>query len=401
MYLKVGNDNGNSEQAIIINGDLYRQPNVNAFVQSVPSSDDTTVEALIPNIMNNLVVSIESPSTRIRSGTYYVGKFALESGKTLSKFTVGIDKKHNSDLPIINTLGNIAGYAVLKSFEKNNTIPTELKVKVDMTTALPINDWNPEASKIFIDRFKKGNHRVSVHVGNISIPVTVTFEDVYVMPEGTPAVFAMQKNFKVAENAWRKDKIFDDFNKLYDEKIDGSYFSDLKVAHVDIGDGTTDFAITEGLRFLPTFKLGKNVGVGHAITEAIPLFEDATNLSNIERQEYSKYLKDKKHKYYSDAQRFFFEGKVNQSSEIVSYLQQQLNKIRNEVDLILVYGGGSIAMRDALEERIATVAEDARTKLFYVPSDYAVTLNAEGMYLFVTSKIFDKYKKQQKEKVTN
>ena len=84
MNLKVANDNGNSEQDMVINGNLIRQPNVFAKVASLPNMDDVKEEFVLKNIHNNLIVAVEG-------GLYYIGDYALKSGKRCRNIEVGVD----------------------------------------------------------------------------------------------------------------------------------------------------------------------------------------------------------------------------------------------------------------------------------------------------------------------
>src|SRR4051812_43253767 len=105
----VGNDNGNSEHDMIIDGKLVQQPNVNCTVDELPWSEEQAPESFIRNLQEQLVVTVDSPAAR--PGMYYVGKFALESGEILDNLQIGIDMKCDMDLPVVNTLAQIAAVA--------------------------------------------------------------------------------------------------------------------------------------------------------------------------------------------------------------------------------------------------------------------------------------------------
>lgn len=78
ILLKVGNDNGNSEHDLIINGVSISQPNVFAKVRKLPNLDEVNKEYVLENISDNLIVTCEDPS-----GIYYIGNYALKSGQKL------------------------------------------------------------------------------------------------------------------------------------------------------------------------------------------------------------------------------------------------------------------------------------------------------------------------------
>ena len=100
MYLKIANDNGNSEQDLIIDDELIQQPNVFAKLMRLPNLDDVVQENVLKDIHNQLLVSIEG-------GLYYIGQRALDSGLPCHTIEVGIDNnKLTSDIVYINILKN-------------------------------------------------------------------------------------------------------------------------------------------------------------------------------------------------------------------------------------------------------------------------------------------------------
>ena len=44
-------------------------------------------------------------------------------------------------------------------------------------------------------------------------------------------------------------EIFEEFNKLYTQNISGDYFNNKRVLHVVIGEGTTEYPITQDIEF--------------------------------------------------------------------------------------------------------------------------------------------------------
>ena len=116
IRVKVGNDNGNSEHDLIINGVAIAQPNVFAKVRKLPNLDEVNREYVLDNIHDNLIVTCEDPS-----GIYYVGNYALKSGQKVRNIEVGIDNnKVDSDIVMVNTLAQIAGYGVKEYYNKYN-----------------------------------------------------------------------------------------------------------------------------------------------------------------------------------------------------------------------------------------------------------------------------------------
>lgn len=385
----VGNDNGNSEHDLLIDGKLVQQPNVNCSVDELPWSEEQAPESFIRNLDEQLVVTVDSPSAR--PGMYYIGKFALESGEILDNLQIGIDLKCDMDLPVINTLAQIAAAAVQKAYDEEKRIPEHIDVEVDMATALPVTQHSDETSAKFERRFTAGSHHVTVHLGMQRVTVKLSFLFVKVVPEATPVIFTLQKD---TEGGWREGDIFKEFVETYEieKKFNGSYFKDKRILHVDIGDGSTEYPITEGNKFLRQFVAGSHHGAGYAIEEALDAFNRLIHLPDSPRQFFSDVLKNPKHKYHARAVKTLRRPLESQAKQIVLNVKRQLTKARNEIDLICVYGGGSILMRSILLPQLEAVCAEREMKLLYIPAGYAVQMNAMGLDAFVRGKIYEALK---------
>lgn len=81
LYLKAANDNGNSEQALLVDGVLHRQPNTYAMPEKASFEDNSEPELLIPNLLNELAVDIQSDSITF-GGLFFIGRKAIKSKYT-------------------------------------------------------------------------------------------------------------------------------------------------------------------------------------------------------------------------------------------------------------------------------------------------------------------------------
>ncbi|MCC3376799.1 ParM/StbA family protein [Cohnella sp. REN36] len=386
----VGNDNGNSEHDLIIDGRLVQQPNVNCTVDTLPWSEEQAPESFIKNLQEQLVVTVDSPAAR--PGMYYIGKFALESGEILDNLQIGIDLKSDMDLPIVNTLAQIAAVAVQKAYEEEKKLPDVVEVDADMAAALPVTQHTDENAAKFEKRYMNGTHHVTVHLGIHRVSVKIAFVYTKVVPEATSVIFTLQKD---TEGSWRSGDIFKDFAEAYEldaKKFNGSYFKDKRILHVDIGDGSTEYPITEGNKFLRQFVHGSHHGVGYALEEALPDFNKLIKLPDSPRQFFSDVIKNAKHKYHARAIKTLKRPLETQGRQIMQHVQRQLTRARNEIDVICVYGGGSILMRSFLYPQLKTICEEREMKLLYIPAEYAVQLNAMGLDAFARGKIYEALK---------
>lgn len=397
LAVKVGNDTGNSELDMIINKEEIRQANVYGRVIGGINLEELDQDKFIENLEDNLIIGI-CDSEYIESGDYYIGNYTLRSGARVRNIEVGEEnRKVDSDVCFINTLALISAYAVKQAYKENKDVK-DINVKIDMTGALPITQYSKAEGLRFANKFMGTEHRVTVKTPKQNYFVTLNFEFVRVIPEGVTTTFALisddsEKLFKfynkqVAFNL-KKNKNDD----LYKEELHTSYFQEKerRILHVAIGEGTTEFPITEGITFDPNFVEGLNNGVGHAIKTALPLFNREFR-AKYSRQMFSDVVKDKEHKYHADALEYLSVPLEDEAEVIYRKAVEELEKANNEVDLILVYGGGSILMRKHLEKKLEKVARKIRAKLLYIEEKDAVMLEANGLYNFVNSALFEKLK---------
>ncbi|WP_377911095.1 hypothetical protein [Bacillus songklensis] len=388
VHLLVANDNGNSEQALYVNGELIRQPNVYVRPTKKDFFRDIDAAKLVPTLLEEINVTISSKAIR-RNRQYYIGKKAIKSEYTPKNMDLKIEKKYSSDLPIINTTGTLAVKAVQIYFEQYKEIPKELEVTVDMVTALPVKQWSPENSSTFSKRFTENQHIITVHINNVDVLVKLDFELVKVAPEGSPSLFALIDD---GNGNYRNDDIFEDFNKLYGKKIDGQYIETKTVGHIDIGDGTTDFPITKGFNLEDSFVHGCNHGVGHAIDQAIAEFlndDKKAVLTKVTRQKFSEYIKDETNQYHQDAVESLEAALENEADFIYDEFIKVLSAVDNEIDLVVVYGGGSIVMKEQFYPLLKELCDNLNKKLLWIPEKYAALMNVDGLKVILDTMLDD------------
>lgn len=403
IKLKVGNDNGNSEQDIIINGVQLQQADVYGRVIGRLNLEELDQDDFIENLENNLVIGIAA-SKYVNTGEDYVGNYTLKSGATVRNTEVGAgNNKTDSEVVYLNTIGQIAAYAVKKAHKGDKTI-SDIEVNVDMTTALPITQYDKMEAEKFANKFMDGEHRLTVKTPQKDYYVNLKFNFVKVIPEGVTTTFALiggvdeiykTYNQKVRENLTKVSK-----DSLYMEELNTAYFTkeQRRILHISIGESTTEYPITNGIAFDPNFVQGSNNGNGHAIKKALPLFNSEFRCS-YSRQMYSDVVKSSGHKFHQDTLNYLIGPLEDEAQEIYRRAVDELERSNNEVDVIMVYGGGSILMREFLEPKLEAVARQIRSKLLYVDKEYAVTLESKGLYNFTGSALFKALKEKKLEKV--
>ncbi len=384
MYqFKLANDNGNSEHKIMIDEKMYRYPNVYSIIYSVPGQTDESLATIVENLHKNMDVRIESKAISGISNRYLVGEASLSSQQTSDIYNMDIQnvKKHEENLPIINTLAIVATEAVKKHFAKNGTLENgeTIRVQANMSTALPASIHDAKSEKEFRDRFTENLHEVKVYVKDLTINVQIHFQFVKVLKEGIPALFNIIED---GQENYRDDKIFTKFMREYKhEGIDGTYFLEKRLLHVDIGDGSTELVYTTGYAADPMKSSGEKFGLGQAIEKAGKGLSEFLS-TDVSRQQIAQYLKDKKHKFHGKAMDQLFLPKQEVAEKVFNSIVRRLTTLTYEVDVIAVYGGASILLEDVLYKRLVKYCKAYGIEVLWIPEEFAVEMNMRGMKIF-------------------
>lgn len=121
---------------------------------------------------------------------------------------------------------------------------------------------------------------------------------------------------------------------------------------------------------------------------ALDEFKETKGLIKFSRQDYSEVLKNKKHKYNELAEDIIEQYIEEQVEEIFHNSTKEIQKANNDIDVVCIYGGGSILMRAALEEKFKKFCDRADIKLLYFDKEVCVTLESLGLNVLVNSKLF-------------
>ncbi|QAS54801.1 ParM/StbA family protein [Halobacillus litoralis] len=404
--IKVVEDMGNSEQVLRLSiGDYkeeIKQPNVFSEEFDFDTVGDKPDTQLIENLMDDLFVFINSSAIRL-AGNYYIGRAALEhSGEVVSNMRAGKDLKSESDIPVVNTLGVLAGKAVQRAFKEDNEIPDSINLTVDFITALPVTEYKRDGAKEKLqEKFMNGVHEVVVYVGKKKVKVEIGFEFVFVSPEGTAAVFSIVDK----KNKERTKKLLSEFVKEYEGMTEDKALEELengRILHVDIGEGTTELPITQKYNFDDKKADGINIGIAVAINKALTRFREEQGFPTLSRQKYSEYLKYPKQypEFHSVAMNYIRQTVKGPYRQVLDAIKDQLDSVYNEVDIVMVYGGGSILMKeimyDALKEELAG-RRMGKIKVLWVPTELATTMNADGLERLFYNNFYNKIKSAKLE----
>ncbi|PED72729.1 ParM/StbA family protein [Bacillus pseudomycoides] len=379
----VEDDNGNSEKKITINGEMLKFPNTYSYVYKEPVPMEKKIEELVHGLFHNMDVTVNSSALKGQvAQRIFVGERAIRSGTDLQNLNIRSNRgKHKQDTTIMTTVSAIACRAVQDMFKSENSLEegANIEANISMVTALPASEWTKEKAKQLSERFTNSSHHVTVTVGDVRIYITLKFDKVIVVQEGTVALFALIEDGK---GNYRDDDLFDEFKEMYNLKnITGEYFQEKRLLHIDIGDGTTEYVVTKGYDYDNDHSSGERHGIGHAIERAKKDFEDEWGFS-VERQEFAGYLKEEHPKYYEDAKKFLARAKFNLADEVLDTAETKLQDLKYDVDVVVVYGGGSIQLKENLFEELKEICDSKKIKILWINPKNATEMNVKGMTVF-------------------
>ncbi|MED0952604.1 ParM/StbA family protein [Bacillus mobilis] len=367
-------DLGNSNLKIFINDEYLSVPNVFQRVHGGVDSYEMDEQKNVINLLNDLHVHVTSEAIE-RNGSFFVGKRAMRNSEKMKSMNIKVANKHEEDLPVINTLSVIAANVIQSVYEETKSVPDLLKVELDLMTAIPASQHNPKTAEILSERFSSNTHVVIVYVGKKAVTVQIECSRVRVTKEALAALYAITEG---------PDEMFEEFQELYgerlnNEKITGKFFKNKKILHGDIGEGTSEYIFTDGLSPVLDSCSGARRGIGHAIEEACNMLNKERQ-TNFKRQQFTEIMLDKSDKYNEDATEFIYETRYEQAELIKEDLEEKfINDTGGRAEILAVYGGGSIALRNELFNKLKKFCETTGMMLLYVPEKYAIELNPKGM----------------------
>ena len=378
----MANDIGNSETKMIVNDTLIKQPSVVKRLLSKPNVMETNVEKNIANLLDELIVHVTSNAIK-RSGLYFIGKRANMTADKVENMNIKLGNKSKHDIPVLMTLSMLAARSVQLAYQENQELPPSISVDVSMTTAIPASEYSADQARYLEGRFTSNDHVVIVYVGETPVTVTLHFQTVKVTQEGIPALYALLES---------ENEILKNYNEHYKKQAVPKDFANKRILHVDIGDGTTEYIYTVGMNPVTDVCSGEKRGVGHATEEATQLLkEEVGGFLNLNRQQFMNIFRDPSHHLHDLAVRFMQEARYSQAQRILEDIQEKYSDIAGNVDVIAVYGGGSIQFKEELYEELLDFANTVHCEVLWIPEKYAVDMNVNGLHVINEKILFKQH----------
>lgn len=383
-------------------GNGYVKAYVDGFVQSFPSVaakqvntrnnvalGDEEIPGFMGNIVNMMDLSFSSPLVNATERRLF-GDRALRSGLSYEEFDVFSRKsKAEVDLSGVLALATLASHALVQYYEKHRTLPTTaLDIKVDLATALPINEFRNHSAS-YRERFLNNGEKHTVTFHNFKHPVRIdlTFENVYVANEGESAQYGLM----FAQGPFL-DMIRDEAVKRFPNgELDGITGADIVQAKntlgIDIGEGTTDYAVFSDGRFNADSSSTMNEGYGKVLEMTLSTLQDE-GYPYKSRKELAEFLHTTPSAFSKT--KWNHVKSVNEAEErrFAGVLANEVSKVFARVgtftEVIFVFGGGASPLEHAfftaLQERVSEFGSDTLLPIVYLDSKFSRYLNVQGLY---------------------
>lgn len=396
VKMNVANDLGYGSVKAKVNDTKIHFPSVLALQReqdiAKPVEFDSEKEKLsyLSDMINHMDITVSSSAVKTQ-GRFLLGTAAVKSSLPMRAFDVNdFTGKSDNDLSIILTLGMIAAQRVALAVENGEDLSEQLNAEVNMTTALPVSEGKKNGIvDSYINKYVNSKHSVVFH--NLKDPITVslTFNKVYVALEGEVAQLYIQNSDIKLKGLIKKD-----FAKNYPELATEIEVTDLvkikNLLGIDIGEGTTDLVVIKDGKANAVSSTSLPTGYGNALQDAIDVlqtqnmnFEARSQLQDYLSQDVSPLAKRMQNK----VRQTVFEQLAPFADKIVEAASKTMRKAGANVEVLYVYGGGSIPMleqtelRQKLAQKMKDFSGGIDVPVIWIDKSYAQILNEKGLEL--------------------
>ncbi|MBX0283840.1 ParM/StbA family protein [Lactobacillus salivarius] len=368
---------------------IQREQDLNKPVEFNSNQEKLTY---LEGMINHMDVTISSSAVKTQ-GRFLVGNAAIKSSLPLKAFDVNdFTGKSDNDLAIILTLSMIAAQRISLAVKNGEDLSDQLSTEINMTTALPVSEGKKNGIiNNYVNKYIGSKHTVVFHNFKDPITVSLSFKNVYVALEGEVAQLYL-KNSDIKLQGLIKQ----DFSKNYPELANDIKVSDLvkidNLLGIDIGEGTTDLVVIKEGHANAVASTSLPTGYGNALQDAIDVlqtenmnFEARSQLQDYLAQEVSLLAK----RMQTKVRQIVFEQLEPFADKIVTAASKTMRKAGANVEILYVYGGGSIpmleqtALRQKLSQKMKDFSGGIDVPVIWINKSYAQNLNEKGLELIL------------------
>ena len=358
---------------------------------------DEEVPRVISDIFNEMDASFESHMVKETKRRLF-GRRGVRAGGYVEQFSVtnNHQSKAQQDLSAVLTLGCLAGKALQDYYAKNQRLPDAneiIQLRVRVALALPISEYIEYRTE-FANNYRKGSHMVTIHNFKTPVRFQIIFDDVQVVAEGAAAQYALVdgglplmasllNDLKTMENVM--PGIQARLAKITPELL----LSAKHTCGVDIGEGTVNFPVMDGLSLNPDISTSMDKGYGVVLNEALIRLK-RSKLPFTSRKQLTEFLNAGptpfNEELYSQVQHIVDEEIDGFASEIEMQFRSVIGSFGVGLELVYVFGGGATSMRNKLYPMLLKALTDfggvgMSGPVLYLDSRYSRNLNRNGLYI--------------------
>lgn len=334
------------------------------------------------NLLDNIDVTINSKALSFNGKRYVIGEKVLKDNLPPNELEEKSDKS-SDEIPVLVTLAGLAVNAMQEEYEKDY-----IEVIYDLSVALPVSIITPEKAQKNAERFMGTHEVIYHHPSGRNVTVSIKIEYCKCLPEGAAAAWGVVYD-ENGKTAVRKIEV--------DNKIISSDFLDKTLLHFDIGAGTTELVVTEGVKFNPKLSEGLNFGVKSQINKVIKVWNHKNPRKSIDSMaEFNEIFFDSEHPRHSDLVAEADTGLLQLAQQISSYIINKIDELKDD-PYVFIYGGGAAILKSYLQKILQ--AKGRMTNVTFLSDPMYV--NSRGLLVYTCSPRYEQQKEKELGAVTN
>lgn len=318
-------------------------------------------------IPNNIDVTIYSKALRQNGIRYIVGNKVIEDVLDAEELENHSDKS-SDEITAVLGLASLAVDAIMENYDSN-----DITVTYDIALSLPVSTITVKTAELYANRFI-GHHEVIYHhPSGRNQKVNLNIEFARTLPEGSAGSWGIIFNEDGTLKKWTIKDGDNEITKTLEDDV---------LLHFDIGAGTTEEVVTDGVVYRPQHSYGHDFGVKQTIED-------------IRKQFNSVAKPNEKIDSVTEFNTIYFDKENPRHDKLVALSKPHLNKLArkmakiiiNKIDSLkarpvtFIYGGGSIVLEEYLREELQ--AKDRMDRVVFLNDPINVT--AKGLLVYATS----------------
>lgn len=372
-----GVDAGNNSLKLWVAGsEPIAIPSVTSFYLGETTALMDMEDIPLTQLEENIDVTINSKALLFNNKRYIIGEKVLNDNLSAIELEEKSDKSHD-ELPAIVALAGLAIDAMKHDYDNNS-----IHITYDLALALPVATITQETANNHAERFI-GTHEVTFHhPSGRNVKITIEIQYARTLPEAAAAAWGI---------------VFDENGKVKKHQVEindtilTTDMTDKTLLHFDIGGGSTEQVVTQGVKFNPRLSDGLDYGVKKTINGVIARWNRQNPLKSIDSiAEFNKIYSTSNHPRHNAIFSETQPSLLQLANKISTSIINKIDSVKDDNKHVFIYGGGAIVLKDTLS-KILNNSGRMTNIVFLDNPEFA---NAYGLMVYACSPRF----KMQKDK---